>query len=134
MPAPIIDGDAIDLRVNEDTYHSGGVLAGLNGSLLTWAVNVAVKGRIHVFGSGQSRPIDAVSHDLGPAETLNLNIGAKPTYVIDMDQLSAGHDACSKEAWVNGAKPSDRLTARHERRNFNFAGRDHMDVNTRVCE
>ncbi len=25
--------------------------------------------------------------------------------VIDMDQLSAGHDACSKEAWVNGAIP-----------------------------
>lgn len=30
--------------------------------------------------------------------------------VIDMDQLSAGHDACSNEAWVNGAKPSEGAT------------------------
>jgi len=25
--------------------------------------------------------------------------------VVDMDQLAAGHDACSPEPWVNGAQP-----------------------------
>ena len=30
--------------------------------------------------------------------------------VIDMDQLSAGHDACSKEAWVSGGMPSEGAT------------------------
>lgn len=27
--------------------------------------------------------------------------------VVDMDRLSTGHDACSPEPWVNGARPAD---------------------------
>ena len=91
MSIPVFDGDAIDLHINPTKYHSGGLVAGLNGGLVTWALNVGVAGRAVVYGSSVMRGIDTVAHDLGPAAALSLNIRAKPTYVLDLDQLSNGN-------------------------------------------
>lgn len=97
MRLPIFDGDAIERHLNEDRYHSGGLVAAVDGSLLTWTVNIGVKENRAVHDSSQTRDVDTVTHELGPAPGPNLSIRAKPTSTLNIDQLDGGNVVVS---WV----------------------------------
>jgi hypothetical protein len=71
--------------------------AAADGSLLTYALNVVVKGHTYIYGSSLTREIDTVAHYLGSATALNLGIFSKPTCQIDVDQLAGGNVVVS---WV----------------------------------
>lgn len=73
--------------------------------MVTYPVIIPAKGTCTGLGIDEDEAALMRAVGVRLAEVTRDAAHAAGVVVIDMDQLSAGHDACAPSAWVNGATP-----------------------------